>query len=195
MRFLNPLPSAVMVRAAAACAWVVASAGAMAAAQWELVKLGGHDYVTANSIKNFYHFEKLTRTGDAVVLENKAVEMKLRIGQQECFMNNVKFVFSLKVEEDNGRALVSRIDLAKLIDPVLRPFRGVFIRAPIIESVRGESRVLATLADGRIVSAQEGCWLATSFHPELTPDSRFHRYFLAMTAAASRATGNKGRAA
>ncbi len=73
-----------------------------------------------------------------------------------------------------------------LVDPVFRPFRGVFIRAPLIESVSGEARALATLPDRRIVAAQEGRWLATSFHPELTADTRFHRYFLAMAAAAAK---------
>jgi 5'-phosphate synthase pdxT subunit len=54
----------------------------------------------------------------------------------------------------------------------------MFIRAPIIESVSGAARVLAQLADGRIVAAQQGRLLATSFHPELTVDTRFHQYFL-----------------
>jgi 5'-phosphate synthase pdxT subunit len=70
-----------------------------------------------------------------------------------------------------------------LVDPDIRSFRSVFIRAPLIESVQGDARVLATLPGDRIVAAQEGHWLATSFHPELTSDSRFHRYFLAMVAA------------
>jgi 5'-phosphate synthase pdxT subunit len=82
-----------------------------------------------------------------------------------------------------------------LIDPVLRPFPGVFIRAPLIESVGGDARALATLTDGRIVAAQEGRWLATSFHPELTSDNRFHRYFLAMAEAAAALARNRGRAA
>lgn len=57
-------------------------------------------------------------------------------------------------------------------------FHAVFIRAPLIEAVHGKAVALATLPDGRIVAAQEGCLLATSFHPELTNDDRFHRYFL-----------------
>ena len=61
-----------------------------------------------------------------------------------------------------------------------RPYPAVFIRAPLIESVKGEARILATLPDRRIVAAQQGHLLATSFHPELTEDDRFHRYFLAM---------------
>lgn len=61
-----------------------------------------------------------------------------------------------------------------------RLYHAVFIRAPLIESVKGTTQVLATLPDGRIVAAQQGNLLATSFHPELTADDRFHRYFLTM---------------
>ncbi len=60
------------------------------------------------------------------------------------------------------------------------PYHAVFIRAPIIESVFGEAQVLSTLADGRIVAAQQGKMLATSFHPELTADTRFHEFFLTL---------------
>jgi pyridoxal 5'-phosphate synthase pdxT subunit len=58
------------------------------------------------------------------------------------------------------------------------PYHAVFIRAPLIEEVNGDAHTLASLPDGRIVAAQQGNLLATSFHPELTPDDRFHRYFL-----------------
>lgn len=60
------------------------------------------------------------------------------------------------------------------------PYHAVFIRAPIIESVSGAARILTQLPDGRIVAAQEGKLLATSFHPELTDDTRFHEYFLSL---------------
>lgn len=60
------------------------------------------------------------------------------------------------------------------------PYHAIFIRAPLIEAVLGKARSLATLPDGEIVAAQEGHWLATSFHPELTNDDRFHRYFLSI---------------
>ena len=59
-------------------------------------------------------------------------------------------------------------------------YHAVFIRAPIIESVEGDARVLASVPDGRIVAAQQGHLLATSFHPELTSDTRFHEYFLSL---------------
>lgn len=59
-------------------------------------------------------------------------------------------------------------------------YHAVFIRAPIIESVSEDAKVLATVSDGRIVAAQQGHFLATSFHPELTNDTRFHEYFLTL---------------
>jgi 5'-phosphate synthase pdxT subunit len=59
-------------------------------------------------------------------------------------------------------------------------YHAVFIRAPIIESVHGDVKILASIPDGRIVAAQQGHLLATSFHPELTTDTRFHEYFLTL---------------
>jgi 5'-phosphate synthase pdxT subunit len=58
-----------------------------------------------------------------------------------------------------------------------KPFPAVFIRAPIIKSV-GENITTGTLDDGTIVAAQQNKLLATAFHPELTDDNRFHKYFL-----------------
>jgi pyridoxal 5'-phosphate synthase pdxT subunit len=58
------------------------------------------------------------------------------------------------------------------------PLRAVFIRAPLLEQPGAAVETLAALASGQIVAAQQGRLLATSFHPELTPDDRMHRYFL-----------------
>lgn len=66
------------------------------------------------------------------------------------------------------------------VSPDERPFHAVFIRAPLIAAVGPAAWPLARLEDGRIVAARQGRLLATSFHPELTRDDRFHRYFLAM---------------
>jgi 5'-phosphate synthase pdxT subunit len=68
------------------------------------------------------------------------------------------------------------------IDPSGNPFHAVFIRAPLIESVQAGACILAKLKDGRIVAAQQVRLLATAFHPELTKDDRFHRYFLQLAA-------------
>jgi 5'-phosphate synthase pdxT subunit len=71
------------------------------------------------------------------------------------------------------------------VDPENRPYHAVFIRAPLIQSVQADTQVLASLEDGRIVAAQQGHLLATSFHPELTQDDRFHRYFVYLAAQSS----------
>jgi 5'-phosphate synthase pdxT subunit len=60
------------------------------------------------------------------------------------------------------------------------PYHAVFIRAPLIESVGLSVESLAKLENGKIVAARQGNLLATSFHPELTRDTRFHQYFLEM---------------
>ncbi|MEO7099015.1 MAG: N-acetylmuramoyl-L-alanine amidase [Luteolibacter sp.] len=88
---------------------------------WDIAKIEGREYVSVESIKQFYNFTKLSRSGANIVLENSKVEMKLNAGGNECLMNNVKFVFSNPVSMVGDKAYVSRVDLAKLIDPVLRP--------------------------------------------------------------------------
>jgi 5'-phosphate synthase pdxT subunit len=60
------------------------------------------------------------------------------------------------------------------------PYHAVFIRAPKIARVGKTVETLAALEDGTVVAARQGNLLATSFHPELTKDDRFHRYFLTL---------------
>ncbi|MPZ98244.1 MAG: pyridoxal 5'-phosphate synthase glutaminase subunit PdxT [Dehalococcoidia bacterium] len=77
------------------------------------------------------------------------------------------------------------------------PLRAVFIRAPVITSVGDGVEVLARLEDGRIVAARSGRLLATSFHPELTPDHRMHALFVGMVrqaVPAQAAASDDGRA-
>ncbi len=57
------------------------------------------------------------------------------------------------------------------------PFHGVFIRAPKIIRVGQDIEVLASLPDGEPVAARQGTLVVTSFHPELTGDTRFHEFF------------------
>jgi 5'-phosphate synthase pdxT subunit len=61
-----------------------------------------------------------------------------------------------------------------------RPFPGIFIRAPRLAAVRPPAQVIVRLADGTGVAARQGRLLATAFHPELSGDLRFHRYFIEM---------------
>lgn len=80
------------------------------------------------------------------------------------------------------------LDLVATVPERGRPFRGVFIRAPLIERAGSKVETLAALPaqgtgvgySGGVVAARQGHLLATAFHPELTDDTRFHRYFLTM---------------
>jgi 5'-phosphate synthase pdxT subunit len=67
-----------------------------------------------------------------------------------------------------------------------RPIHAVFIRAPLVQRVGAAAEPLAVLDDGRVVAARQGSLLATAFHPELTPDTRLHAWFIDMCRAAAR---------
>jgi pyridoxal 5'-phosphate synthase pdxT subunit len=68
------------------------------------------------------------------------------------------------------------------------PLHAVFIRAPWVEEVGVEVEILARVTQGadtgRIVAVRQGNLLATSFHPELTADTRVHGLFVDMVRAA-----------
>lgn len=73
------------------------------------------------------------------------------------------------------------LEIPEIMNGDKSPFHAIFIRAPLLESVGDNVQVLAKLEDGTIVAARQGNLLATSFHPELTHDARFHKYFVEMT--------------
>jgi len=78
------------------------------------------------------------------------------------------------------------LDIKALNNGTVEPFPAIFIRAPRLIAAKGKAEVIATLADGTAVAAQEGHWLVTAFHPELTGDSRFHKYFLSLVGGSNR---------
>jgi 5'-phosphate synthase pdxT subunit len=90
--------------------------------------------------------------------------------QRNAFGRQVdSFVTDLYVSDfDNGRG---------------HPFPGVFIRAPKLVRAWGQARIIAELPDRTAAAAVQGKLLATAFHPELTDDPRFHRFFLQLVAS------------
>jgi 5'-phosphate synthase pdxT subunit len=67
------------------------------------------------------------------------------------------------------------VPVVGLEEPVL----GVFIRAPVVSSVQSPAEPIAYY-DDKIVGVKQGKLLGTSFHPELTDDTRLHEYFLTL---------------
>jgi N-acetylmuramoyl-L-alanine amidase len=97
---------------------LAATAGNM---KWRLWKIGDRDYVCADDIHKFYHFERLMREDKHVWFRSPALVMRATVGSVELMINNIKFILSYPVQFEDNQVLLSRIDLCKLIDPVLRP--------------------------------------------------------------------------
>ncbi len=80
----------------------------------------------------------------------------------------------------------TRLCVAEITEPNSEPLLAVFIRAPWIEHVGADARVLARY-DGKIVAVRQGDALATAFHPEITGDHRVPQYFVDIVAMHVRA--------
>lgn len=89
--------------------------------EWTIIKYGGREYVSDRNVHEFYRFETFAPSGKDRVFRSKTVLMRWKVGAQDIYINNIKFNLSFPVAESGGRALLSVIDLAKLVDPVLRP--------------------------------------------------------------------------
>jgi len=94
---------------------------ASAADEWNLIPYQGQKYVEASNVKEFYRFTALEQNGKKLVFKSPNLQMEWEINSQTIFINNVKFVLSFPVVKPSHRTIVSVVDLAKLIDPVLRP--------------------------------------------------------------------------
>ena len=89
---------------------------------WQIKEYRNHKYVPLSQVKDFYNLTSMTKSGSYIILKNSDVELKFRAGGQEVLMNNVKFIFSHAVIS-LGSYHISVMDLKKVIDPVLRPFK------------------------------------------------------------------------
>lgn len=91
-------------------------------------------------------------------------------------------LMNIKVERNAfGRQLDSFETDLKIPALGKEPFPAIFIRAPRIESVGDGVEILSRLDDDKtIVAARQANMIVTAFHPELTPDLRWHKYFLSL---------------
>jgi 5'-phosphate synthase pdxT subunit len=106
-------------------------------------------------------------------------------GRQQPFIGVMDVVvhrnaFGRQIDSCEADIDVPALDVVSERSEKGQPFHAVFIRAPLIASVGQGVQVLARLSEGDIVAVRQDMVLATAFHPELTGDTRFHRYFLRM---------------
>ena len=86
-------------------------------------------------------------------------------------------LMDMKVSRNAYGRQVDSFETDVEIPEIGKDFKGVFIRAPLIEKVWNGTEVFARYQDS-IVGAKKGNILALTFHPELTDDLRIHEYFL-----------------
>lgn len=92
-------------------------------ADWELVTRDGREYVTLKSFCDFYHFQYPgIPQSDIIRLKNGSTSVVLRLDSRESFINGVRYWLSFGVRQGKEDWLLSRIDLVKLFEPVLRPY-------------------------------------------------------------------------
>jgi N-acetylmuramoyl-L-alanine amidase len=89
---------------------------------WQVIKVGLRDYLSADNIAKFYGLlGNVDSTGKSVVLNNGRNQLQLTLDSREAVVNGVRNWLCFPVIAQDGKFLVSRIDLAKTIEPQLRP--------------------------------------------------------------------------
>ena len=93
------------------------------AMEWTLIKVGGRDHVTLDNVAEFYGLGPVHRVGNEFVMNTGQRSLRGSQGSVEFFINGLKFNLSYPIAESGSSLLVSRMDLTKVIEPVLRPQR------------------------------------------------------------------------
>ena len=114
------------------CAILVFCATARAG-DWTIVRCDGRDFVTMRNVEDFYDLGEYERVSNTLTLGAPGRSLRGTVGSNELYINNLKFILSYPIEQDDGQPIVSRMDLTKVIEPVLRPSR--IRNAAVIDSV------------------------------------------------------------
>src|SRR5205807_1097719 len=92
-----------------------------AAVEWHVIKINGRDFLSVDNVARFYGFPNPTINGKNIDLNNGKNEMQFHIESREMLLNGVRNWLSYPVFVHDGKIVVSRIDLAKTLEPQLRP--------------------------------------------------------------------------
>ena len=151
-----------------------------------LVMPGGESTTMIKLLKRFEMWETLRdRIEDGMPVLATCAGMILLSKTIENVVNQDSLgVLDISVKRNGYGRQINSFEVDLQIDEIgPEPFRAVFIRAPKIESIGDEVRVLTNYEESPVL-VRQGNVLAASFHPELTGDLRIHRYFLKMAEAA-----------
>jgi N-acetylmuramoyl-L-alanine amidase len=97
---------------------------AIAAAEWQVIKVNGKDYLSVDNISKFYELPaEVVPSGAKIQAETANRPLEFVSGSREAIINGARSWLCFPVIEQNGKSLVSRTDVAKTIEPLLRPHR------------------------------------------------------------------------
>jgi N-acetylmuramoyl-L-alanine amidase len=97
---------------------------ALAADDWQIIKVSGQDYLSVDNISRFYGLPAgIAASGEKVELEAAKNPLEFVSGSREVMINGARSWLCFPVIEQNGKLLVSRTDVAKTIEPLVRPHR------------------------------------------------------------------------
>ena len=95
-----------------------------AAEDWQIIKVSGSDYLSVDNISKFYGLPaEVVPVGGKMRLETVSNPLEFVQGSREVMINGARSWLCFPVIEHDGRFLVSRTDLSKTIEPLLRPQR------------------------------------------------------------------------
>ncbi|MBA4507719.1 pyridoxal 5'-phosphate synthase glutaminase subunit PdxT [Clostridium sporogenes] len=140
---------------------------------------GGESTTLGKLLKDFHIYDTLKEkiekglpvwgTCAGMILLAKDIE-----GQEESYFKAI----DIKVKRNAYGSQLNSFFIEEMLEDIDRePIELVFIRAPYITTV-GSNVTILKKVNGNIVAAKEKNVLVTSFHPELTEDTRFHKYFI-----------------
>jgi N-acetylmuramoyl-L-alanine amidase len=97
---------------------------AFGASDWQIIKVNGHDYLTVENISEFYGLPaEVTSAGDKIQTDRVKNPLEFVSGSREVVINGARSWLCFPLIEQNGKSLVSRTDVAKTIEPLVRPHR------------------------------------------------------------------------
>jgi len=115
--------------------------GRVSAFDWTIIKENGRDYIPLTDIARFYDFNTAEFSNGVATLNCPAVHFQCASGSRDLYLNGLKFILSLPILDIQDRFCISRLDLAKLVDPVLRPTKmsASPVRTVVIDAGHGGS--------------------------------------------------------
>src|SRR5213594_1741412 len=103
---------------------VLAQRSTFAASDWEIIKVSGHDYLSVDNISRFYGLPAgVAAAGEKSQLDAVKNPLEFVSGSREAMINGARSWLCFPLVEQDGKYLVSRTDVAKTIEPLVRPHR------------------------------------------------------------------------